>query len=170
MGFAVGVIASIRYIRSAGARGSLQAATDAAATWKDQAEALGAKVDWLIAEHRDEVAALTKRVDEAISQRDQERGRADELTRTNGELRALVMGERVPDALAQALNDMTTGVVEYFDRLVAGFNERLKASLEAHTALMATMEEEYLRPMLSRLERRSEVRPFEGPDRRSEGG
>lgn len=169
-GFAAGVAITIRYVISAGRSGGFKAATEAAAAWKAEAEALGAKVDRLIAEHRDEVAMLTKRVDEAISQRDQERGRADEAVRVNTELRELVMGERVPDALSSALTETSTVVIEYFDTLVAGFKGQLQTSLEAHTGLLAMMEEEYLRPIKSRLERRSEELPFEGKDRRKNGG
>lgn len=151
----VAAAAVIGWIVMAARRGGFQAASEAAAGWKSNAEAQEAKV-----------AQLEARLSESESDRSLLTGRVDELSTANEQMRALLMGESVPDALGQALNAISDGVVEYLDRLMAGLNQRLDAHLKIHTALLSTMETAYLEPILSRLERRSTDQPFEGKDRR----
>jgi hypothetical protein len=147
----------VGWIAVAARRGGFQAASEAAAGWKSNAEAQEAKV-----------AQLEARLSESESDRSLLTGRVDELSTANEQMRALLMGESVPDALGKALNAISDGVIEYFDQLMAGFNQQMGATLKIQTALLATMESEYLAPILSRLERRSTDEPFEGKDRRED--
>lgn len=116
-----------------------------------------------------------RKIDALQHDLDQLKGRLESAEEDRKRLRELVMGERVPEALSNALQSIVDANVEALKEVSRQGIEEHRAANERHlnivVGLLEAMEHEYLMPMKKMIERRKATgRDYDGPERRTNGG
>lgn len=117
----------------------LAGANEAAATWEGEVKALKTKLERVESDWRTERDQLQGELRSAQDESKRLQGRVDELSTVNAELRALVMGEKVPTAMADALG---TVVSEIMREVGVAANR----NLQAYLGVLTSAENEYFIP------------------------
>lgn len=127
------VVAGVAYMIGTFRRGRFAGQNDTAHLWENEAEALKAANERL----QGEVTTLQNTTNHQA-------GQIQQLSTENGQLKALIMGEQLPNAMRLAFD----GVVQ---QMVAEFKKNSDSNLQSQFALLKSLETDYLEPIRERL-------------------
>lgn len=163
VGVLVAIGLALGWLYSTLVRGSSGAAAEAAEAWRSELDAFKSTQARKDVEHREELARLQDELRKGGEERANLEGRVQQLSKENTDLRALIMGDKVPEALVEAISQISKSTVQAVEKIVGN-------GLEQYANLLQVLESEYLQPIAARVERRNgNGGSYEGPERRSDG-